>query len=128
MMAKNSDMRKPCFSAFEATTMDDSDRPKHLAHLFASNIPPQSIEIPSIEHAIEESTNAIEELQQRLEKLEHQRQGYRSLLSTVRRLPPEVLGEIFSSFLDIVKRRKEVRRQESLCAIDQSLPGLQNLA
>ena len=85
----------------------ESDHPEHLAHIFASNIPPQPLEIPSIEHAIEETLKAIDELQQRLQKLQHHRQGYRTLLSAVRRIPLEVLGEIFSFFLAIIRRRKE---------------------
>ncbi|KAJ2915053.1 hypothetical protein MD484_g5372, partial [Candolleomyces efflorescens] len=85
----------------------DSDCPQHLAHLFTSNIAPQPLEIVSIKQKIERSTNMIEQLQQRLEKLERRRQGYQALLSPVRRVPAEVLGEIFACVLEVEKSQKQ---------------------
>jgi hypothetical protein len=59
-----------------------------LAHLFSTNTAPISVEAQHIQ-------NEINTLAETIDRLQAQLQTYRALLSPVRRIPPEILGEIF---------------------------------
>ncbi|KAH6880844.1 hypothetical protein BKA70DRAFT_1343023, partial [Coprinopsis sp. MPI-PUGE-AT-0042] len=67
-----------------------------LSHLFASNAPLKSFETAIIEHVVELMDLKILKLQQELATAQAERERCRSLLSPLRRLPAEILGEIFA--------------------------------
>ena len=67
-----------------------------IDHLFANNTPPLPPEAQHIQNEIDGLTEAIAKLQVQLSKLQRRRQNYRVLLSPLRRIPPELLGEIFA--------------------------------
>ncbi|KAJ3536900.1 hypothetical protein NMY22_g5828 [Coprinellus aureogranulatus] len=71
-------------------------RPPALSHLLSSNDPPQAQEIGVIENVVTVIDEEIEGLEAQLEKIRLKRQQYQSLLSPLRRMPLDVLGEIFS--------------------------------
>jgi hypothetical protein len=98
--------------------------PHYLGHLFTSNFAPKLIETLSIQNEIERSTNEIDQLQDRLKQLEFRRQGLQSLLSPIRRMPPEVLGEIFAFVLELPAFEKPQRGFEAKIRVDESLIAL----
>ena len=67
-----------------------------IDRLFANNAPPLLFETRYIQNEIDSLTKAIDRLQSQVNKLQSQRQNYRVLLSPLRRIPPEILGEIFA--------------------------------
>ncbi|TEB19534.1 hypothetical protein FA13DRAFT_1744246 [Coprinellus micaceus] len=69
------------------------------AHLFRTNHPPGQIEITSLQQGVESMLPRISQLRSELEFLEGKLRLYRLALSPTRRLPAEILTEIFT-FLD----------------------------
>ena len=66
-----------------------------LVHLISTNAAPLPPETQQIQNEIDILTETFDKLRSQLQQVEEQRQSYRSLLSAVRRIPPEVLAEIF---------------------------------
>jgi hypothetical protein len=69
--------------------------PNTLSHLLSSNFAPQPFDVTYIQHEIGKLNESIDELQIQLRKLEQKRQTYRALLSPLRQMPLELLGDIF---------------------------------
>lgn len=67
-----------------------------LTRLLNSNDPPQPVEVALIENVVELMDETIEGLEAQLAKVKSERQQCRALLSPLRRMPMDVLGEIFS--------------------------------
>ncbi|KAF6765394.1 hypothetical protein DFP72DRAFT_839241 [Ephemerocybe angulata] len=86
-------------------TMNDS----RFAHLCERNLDLDPIEIASIKHEIENRTLSINGPRLELQKLESERENYRTLLSPLRRnaVPPEILGQFFKSSLSISETSQE---------------------
>ncbi|KIK68245.1 hypothetical protein GYMLUDRAFT_80744 [Collybiopsis luxurians FD-317 M1] len=72
-----------------------SDIETQLKHLWDSNDPPLPLDIPIINESIDFLDSYLQELQTIAEKVERQRRRCKGLLSVVRRLPVEILSEIF---------------------------------
>ncbi|KAF6744917.1 hypothetical protein DFP72DRAFT_60829 [Ephemerocybe angulata] len=85
--------------------MNDS----RFAHLFEGNFDLDPIQIASIKHEIENRAVSIDSLRLELQKLESERESYRTLLSPLRRnaVPPEILGQIFKFSLSISETFQE---------------------
>ena len=66
-----------------------------INHLFTNNTPPLPPEVKYIRNEIDSLMKAIDKLQSQLNKLQGRTRNYRVLLSPLRRIPPEILGEIF---------------------------------
>ncbi|KAF6752407.1 hypothetical protein DFP72DRAFT_849881 [Ephemerocybe angulata] len=75
--------------------------PRSIAALLATNTPPTALDIPFIQSQVDELTLKISALLDAARKLEEQRTKYRAVLSAVRRVPAEILGEIFSMLLPL---------------------------
>jgi hypothetical protein len=67
-----------------------------INHLFTNNTPPLPPEAKYIQNEIDSLAQAIGKLQLQLNKLQSRMQNYRALLSPSRRIPLEILGEIFA--------------------------------
>ncbi|KAF5310333.1 hypothetical protein D9611_012076 [Ephemerocybe angulata] len=66
-----------------------------VSHLLNTNTVPTSIEIATVQNALDSLGGRISTLQSQLYRLEKQRRQHRAILSPVRRIPLEVLAEIF---------------------------------
>lgn len=79
---------------------------QHLSRILSTNAPPNAMETSSLEtgmnHLNAKITHIRSQLQE-LENLEGQLRQYRGALSPIRRVPPEVLGEIFRYVLPSVE-------------------------
>ncbi|KAF6745954.1 hypothetical protein DFP72DRAFT_923684 [Ephemerocybe angulata] len=64
--------------------------------LLNSNNVPSSSQAASVQQTIDGLSKRISKLQSQLDALEGQRQRHRAILSPVRRMPMEILGEIFA--------------------------------
>lgn len=79
---------------------------QHLSRILSTNAPPSALEVSSLETRMNDLNTRITQLRsqlQELEKLEGQLRQYRGALSPIRRIPPEVLGEIFRYVLPSVE-------------------------
>jgi hypothetical protein len=69
----------------------------HLfSHLLDTNAVPDHHEMASIQLGIDCVQNALAQLERQAQELQGQLQQFRSILSPVRKLPVEIIGEIFS--------------------------------
>ncbi|KAJ2924623.1 hypothetical protein H1R20_g12479, partial [Candolleomyces eurysporus] len=75
-------------------------RHRDLAHLLSSNTVPKPLEVVSIQLGIESITTKILQIQSQLSELEEELRAHRAVLSPVRKLPLEILGEIFGLVVD----------------------------
>ncbi|KAJ2914141.1 hypothetical protein MD484_g6261, partial [Candolleomyces efflorescens] len=64
-----------------------------------SNVAPNTHEATFFQLKVDDLTSQISDLRSQLTKLEDQLMSYRAVLSPIRRMPAEVLGQIFSFFL-----------------------------
>ncbi|KAF5310321.1 hypothetical protein D9611_012058 [Ephemerocybe angulata] len=71
------------------------DHNPDFTHLIKSNVVPSSIEEASVQQVIETLEANIAQLQSQLDGLHNRLRQHRAILSPVRRLPAEVLGEVF---------------------------------
>ncbi|KAF5310319.1 hypothetical protein D9611_012074 [Ephemerocybe angulata] len=67
-----------------------------VSHLLDTNEVPTKIEVATVQNALDSLTGRISTLRSQLERLEEQHRRHRAILSPVRRIPLEVLAEIFS--------------------------------
>ncbi|RXW24067.1 hypothetical protein EST38_g1757 [Candolleomyces aberdarensis] len=83
-----------------------------LSHLLNTNAVPERFEVASIQLGIHFVQNTLSQLQRQTRELEGQLRQFHSVLSPARRLPVEILGEIFSSAishpLDETERKRLV--------------------
>ncbi|KAJ2914697.1 hypothetical protein MD484_g5695, partial [Candolleomyces efflorescens] len=70
-------------------------QPNNFAHLFTSNAVPHPLETASIQQVIDDYEAELTKLKSQLRAIRDKVRAHRALLSPVRRMPPEVLGEIF---------------------------------
>jgi hypothetical protein len=77
---------------------ESSDNPG-LHRFLCTNAAPNGYESTFFQLEIDSITSQISQLHKRLSELENQLRVYRGVLSPVRRMPAEVLGEIFVCFL-----------------------------
>ncbi|KAF7342652.1 hypothetical protein MSAN_02022200 [Mycena sanguinolenta] len=89
---------------------DDAQKLARLGELLATNEPPRENDLPIVQHIVNETNvrlasldKEISGLKDHLRKLEKKRQTlsdykaqHMGILSPLRRMPPEILGEIFS--------------------------------
>ncbi|KAF5313339.1 hypothetical protein D9611_008666 [Ephemerocybe angulata] len=75
--------------------------PRHngLYELLNSNNSPNSAQVASVQQAIDGLSKRIVKLQGQLKALEGQRRQHQAILSPIRRIPLEILGEIFALVL-----------------------------
>ena len=66
-----------------------------LARLASSNDPPSPLEVTYVRQRVEEMENCVESLKSQLNVLEGRIERCKPILSPIRRLPLEILGEIF---------------------------------
>ncbi|KAJ2930129.1 hypothetical protein H1R20_g6939, partial [Candolleomyces eurysporus] len=92
-------------------------RPKSLARLFSTNITPNAAEITNIQQGVDALTEKIVRLKAQLEILEEDRREHQAILSFVRRIPAEVLGEIFKSMLPSVLNEEGRKQLVNLCLV-----------
>ncbi|KAF5336599.1 hypothetical protein D9611_006610 [Ephemerocybe angulata] len=71
-------------------------RPRTIAALVNSNILPSSVELLTFHNRVHGLTSRIDKLLLEVQKLEDKRTTYLAVLSAVRRIPLDVLGEIFA--------------------------------
>ena len=76
-------------------TKRNSRLPSKLSYLATSNNAPQQAETMIIQNEITGLTEDIEGLESKLQELKQWRREYRSLISPLRRIPPEILGQVF---------------------------------
>ncbi|TEB40075.1 hypothetical protein FA13DRAFT_51351 [Coprinellus micaceus] len=82
------------------------DMDQHLSRILSTNAPPNALETSSLETRMNDLNTKVTQLRsqlQELEKLEGQLCQYRGALSPIRRIPPEVLREIFRYVLPSVE-------------------------
>ncbi|KAF6745946.1 hypothetical protein DFP72DRAFT_639453 [Ephemerocybe angulata] len=66
-----------------------------VSHLLNTNEVPTKIEVATVQNALDSLTGRISTLRSQLERLEEQHRHHRAILSPMRRIPLEVLAEIF---------------------------------
>ncbi|RXW23708.1 hypothetical protein EST38_g2144 [Candolleomyces aberdarensis] len=92
-------------------------RPKPLARLFSTNIAPNAAEITNVQQGVDALTEKIVRLKAQLEILEEDLRKHQAILSFVRRIPAEVLGEIFKSMLPSVLNEEGRKQLVNLCLV-----------
>ncbi|KAJ2929593.1 hypothetical protein H1R20_g7520, partial [Candolleomyces eurysporus] len=70
-------------------------RPREFGHLFSTNTIPNIVEAASVQSGIGMLNMKISTLRKHLQELEEDLRMHRAVLSSVRRMPIDVLGEIF---------------------------------
>lgn len=89
-----------------------------LSRLLSNSDPPQPAEAALIENVVQLMDETIEGLEAQLAKVKGERQQYRALLSPLRRMPVEVLGEIFSYAVEAaVTVRMGMKQAAVLCMV-----------
>ena len=88
--------------------------PPNLSSLLSSNEVPQPHEIPFLEAEVAVLTDQISLLQSKLRSLEDLLQNYNATFSVVRRIPLEILGEIFAFVVPCVKSQADKRNLSNL--------------
>ncbi|KAF6746014.1 hypothetical protein DFP72DRAFT_641379 [Ephemerocybe angulata] len=94
--------------------------PRHsgLDELLNSNNIPSFSQVASVQQEIDGLSERIAKLQGQLEALESQRRQHQGILSPIRRIPLEILGEIFALVLPDILRvgdRKMLRHLGLVC-------------
>jgi hypothetical protein len=92
-------------------------RPKSLARLFSTNITPKAEEISTIQQGVGALSEKIGRLKAQLEILEEDLREHQAILSAVRRIPAEVLGEIFKSVLPLILNAEGRKQLVTLCLV-----------
>lgn len=77
----------------------DVELQSRLESLFKSNEPPSSRDVPLITEFLRDRLAHISELEQQLVKFRMETKIYEGLLSGIRKLPPELLIEIFTHYV-----------------------------
>ena len=94
------------------------DRLPALSHLLSSNHPPQSLEIAVIENVVCLMDETIADLTAQLDKVKNERQQCQALLSPLRRMPMDVLGEIFGHVVSSASSYNQgLRHAVELCLV-----------
>ncbi|KAJ2928532.1 hypothetical protein H1R20_g8551, partial [Candolleomyces eurysporus] len=88
-----------------------------FSYLLTSNTAPNPLEHASIEQDIKDTSDKISRLRSQLDELEVRRRRHQALLSPLRRLPLETLGEIFMCTLPSVLGQTERRYVTSLSLV-----------
>lgn len=77
-----------------------------LSRILSTNVPPNALETATLQKGVDDLTGRISHLHsqlQELNRLEGQLRQYRSALSPIRRIPPEILAEVFRYVLPTVE-------------------------
>ncbi|KAJ3545330.1 hypothetical protein NMY22_g2481 [Coprinellus aureogranulatus] len=102
-------------SPFFQTIISAMDRLPALPHLLRSNDPPLASEVPVIESIVGLMDDNVEALKAQLANVIVKRQQYQALLSPLRRMPLDILGEIFSHILG--SGEQSLQKVVSLCLV-----------
>ncbi|KAJ2932348.1 hypothetical protein H1R20_g4749, partial [Candolleomyces eurysporus] len=74
---------------------------RDCAHLYSTNAVPNPQEAKAVQQKVDNLKNKIGNLKSQLQELEEELRQHEAVLSPVRRIPAEVLGEVFSLVLPV---------------------------
>ncbi|KAJ3538992.1 hypothetical protein NMY22_g4937 [Coprinellus aureogranulatus] len=90
------------------------EAPLDITYLLNTNYPPNDVEEAVVRREIDVLEPSIERVRAQLGELEERLLRYRSIISPIRRVPQETIGEIFTSMLDILPQDYETRTETLL--------------
>ncbi|KAJ3536046.1 hypothetical protein NMY22_g6204 [Coprinellus aureogranulatus] len=90
-------------------SLADSKAPPDISHLICTNYPPNDVEEAVVRREIDVLEPSIKRVRAQLEELEDRLLRCRSIISPIRRVPQEIIGEIFTSMLDTLPQNYETR-------------------
>jgi hypothetical protein len=91
--------------------------PRDCAHLYSTNTMPNPQEATAVQREVDNLKRKIAELRSQLQELEEELHHHKAVLSPIRRIPAEVLGQVVTLVLPVTLSYWERRQLLNFCLV-----------